>query len=228
MKVVFVIDILNGEVVRGYRGEREKYKPISHFSKIVDNSDPHKVVEELKPKYLYIADLDRIMGKGNNFNTILGLKNEVEEIMADCGFKWPNEVVYDIFPVLGTETFNIRRLDELDTKKIYVSVDLKEDGFLDASNSFKNWIEALEFLNSFELRGIIVLTLHKVGTSTSLDFEILKKAIEMSGNPIYGGGGIKNVDDLIKAREIGCKGVLVSTAIHNGSILVDVIRKGIF
>lgn len=227
MKIVFVIDLMNGEVVRGYKGERESYKPIHHFSKIVDTSNPHEIVKKLKPKYLYVADLDRIMGKGDNFDIITSLKDNVEEIMADCGFKNPDEVIYSFSPILGTETFDIARLDEIDAKKVYVSLDLKGTEFLDASSSFKNWIEALEFLNSFELRGIIVLTLHKVGTSSSLDFEALNKAIELSENSVYGGGGIKNTDDLIRAKEVGYDGVLISTAIHNGSISIDLIKNGV-
>ncbi|RLI79201.1 HisA/HisF family protein [Archaeoglobales archaeon] len=227
MKVVFVIDLIDGRVVRGYKGERESYKPIHHFSKIVKSSNPYEVIKKLKPKYLYIADLDRIMGKGSNLEIILELRKEVEETMADCGFKEPNDVVYDVYPILGTETFNIKRLEEVDAKRVYVSLDLKEEELLDASNSFRNWIDAMEFLNSFNLKGVIVLMLDKVGTSTSLDFESLEMAVGLSDNPVYGGGGIRDTEDLIKAKEVGCDGVLISTAIHNGRIPIDVIRGGI-
>ena len=226
MRIIFVIDIMNGIVVRGYKGERESYKPIHLFSKVVDTSDPVDVIKKLKPKYLYVADLDKIMGRGSNLNTILTLKKYVDEIMLDYGFRSPNEVFYSVYPILGTETFNITKLDDLIYKNVYVSVDLREQSLLDASSSFKSWIDVMEFLNSYSLRGVIILTLHKVGTSSSLDFNLLKKAVEISDNPIYIGGGVKDFEDVIKAKEMGCKGVLVSTSVHNRALPVDLIKKG--
>ncbi len=226
MKLFFVIDIMDGIVVRGYKGERESYKPINLFSKVVGSSDPVRVVESLKPKYLYVADLDKIMSRGNNLDLIISIKDRVKELMLDYGFNKPDDVFYSISPVLGTETFDIRNVEKVEHEKVYVSLDLKENGLLDASNSFKDWRNALEFLNTYKLKGIIILTLHKVGTSQSLDFKILEKAIEFSENAIYAGGGVKNMDDLFKAKNIVCKGVLNSTAIHNGNLPLELIRKG--
>ena len=222
MRIYFVIDILNGEVVRAVRGEREKYIPIHLFSEIVNGSDPFEVLDAVKPRYLYVADLDRIMGKGSNIKTIEKLN--ADHIIADCGFKDVDDLEnLNFTPVLGTETFDITKLESVDD--VFVSVDLKDRKLLDASNSFRDWIEALEFLNSFELLGVIILTLDRVGTG-SLDIELLAKAVEISTNPIFAGGGVKDLEDLLKLKEIGCGGALISTAVHTKSVPIDIVRRG--
>jgi phosphoribosylformimino-5-aminoimidazole carboxamide ribotide isomerase len=65
-RIIFVLDILNGKVVHAVKGEREKYGPIHNFSKVCESSDPLHIVDELSPRELYIADLNRLEGSGNN------------------------------------------------------------------------------------------------------------------------------------------------------------------
>ncbi len=223
MKVFFVVDIKDGKVVAGKSGEREKYPPISSVSGVVNSDDAVEVVEEIKPRFLYTADLDRIMGKGNNSDVLLKLSTRVEELIADCGFRKPEELENLPFtPVVGTETFDITQLD----RKCYVSIDLKEK-FLDASGKFRSWKEAVEFLNSLSLEGIIVLPIHAVGTMKT-DFSILERALEISEHPVLLGGGISGIEDLERLKEMGCSGALIATAIHKGRIPVDLVRKGEF
>ncbi|MEM4702170.1 MAG: HisA/HisF family protein, partial [Archaeoglobaceae archaeon] len=135
MKLFFVLDLKDKIAVLAERGERERYKPISEKSLVVKSSDPVDVVKTLKPRFLYVADLDRILGHGNNFQTIEALSNLVEELIADCGFRSVEELEKIRFkPVLGTETFDITKID----RKCYVSLDFR-DSFLDASGKFKSW-----------------------------------------------------------------------------------------
>ena len=230
LAIYFVTDLLNGLVVRGVSGKRQEYKPIRDESTLsLPSSNPIEVVEFIKPKNLYVADLDRIMGVGNHSELIERLIPFVDDLIADCGFKDPFEVKDLPFsPVLGTETFDIRQLERIEkTENVVVSIDIL-DSVLDASSSFKDWVEMVDFLNSFRLKGVIVLTLKKVGTSSSLDWELLETAIDASTNPIFGGGGVKSLNDLERAKEIGCKALLVATAVHNQEIPLEVIRKGYF
>ena len=223
MKIYFVVDILNGRVVRAFKGLRDRYTPIHEFSKVVSSSDVFEVIRTIKPRFLYIADLDRIMGTGTNAKIIE--KVIAEEVIVDFGFRDQNEIYNLKFtPVLGTETFNMMKLEEV-KKKVFVSVDLKGNELLDASRSFKNWIELLEYLNTFDLMGVIILMLDRIGTGT-LSLDILTKAIEISDNPTFAGGGINDLDDLMKLKELGYDGVLISTAVHLGKIPLDIVQKG--
>ncbi|RLI89217.1 MAG: HisA/HisF family protein [Archaeoglobales archaeon] len=220
MKLYFVMDLLDGEVVGAVKGEREKYEPVHLTSKVVESSNPFQVFDVLRPKRLYVADLDAILGKGNNFAVIEKLAGMCE-LIADCGFKSVEEAKKVSFtPVLGSETFNLRKLED----GFYVSLDVRDE-FLDASHSFASVDEAIEWLNSFRLKGVIVLSLRRVGTLQP-DFELVERVVSASSNPVLAGGGIRNMEDVEKAKEIGCEGVLVATAVHKGLIPVEAIKNG--
>lgn len=222
MKVFFVIDIKNGKVVAGRSGERDKYKSIVEISQIVDSDNPLKVIEEVKPKYLYAADLDRITGKGDNFDVLVSLSS-LTQLIADCGFKFEEELEnLPFIPVVGTETYDITKLD----RKCYVSLDFKSV-FLDASKKFGSWRDAVEYLNTLDLYGVIVLPIHSVGTMKP-DFGILQPVLDISDNPVLLGGGISGLKDLEKLRDMGCSGVLVATAVHKKAIPLEVVRRGKF
>jgi len=213
------MDILNGEVVRAVRGERSEYKPVHLTSVVVKSSNPFDIFDTLRPEKVYIADLDAITGKGSNFD-IIGRLSKKCKLIADCGFKSIEEVKSLSFtPLLGSETFNLRQVED----GYYVSLDVR-DGFLDASNSFRSVGEAVEWLNSFTLRGVIVLSLRRVGTLHP-DFELVEKVVTTSSNPVLVGGGISSIEDIEKLKAMGCRGVLVSTAIHSGLIPADVLRS---
>ena len=220
MLVFFVIDVMDGKVVRAYKGERESYRSIAEFSSIVDTDDPMDVVMEIRPKRLYVADLDAIMGRGCNDRLMETLAGKVDELLVDSGFRDPRELVgLSYVPVLGTETFDLKRLDEVECEA-YVSLDFKR-GKLLGNLSFES---AMEILNSHEFP-VIVLTMDNVGTS-KLDFATIERVLGLSQNPVLVGGGVGSMDDLLRLKEMGCYGALVSTAVHKGRIGLDVIRKG--
>ncbi|HEC93670.1 MAG TPA: HisA/HisF family protein, partial [Candidatus Atribacteria bacterium] len=114
MKIVPVLDILNGEVVHGVRGERDKYRPIKSI--LTDSIDPLTLARAFQKKLglnnLYIADLDSIMGKGNNFEIIKNIKQELNlNIMLDMGVRVENDLKREIINIvdeiiLATETLS--------------------------------------------------------------------------------------------------------------------------
>ena len=68
MKVIPVLDLLNGQVVQGVGGQRSEYQPFSD-SVISNDPDPLSVAQAYERKlglnWFYIADLDRIQSTGN-------------------------------------------------------------------------------------------------------------------------------------------------------------------
>ncbi len=227
MKLYFVIDLLHKEVVRAVKGEREKYRPVHLSSRLLDTSSPQMVIEQVEPRYVYAADLDRIMGAGDNTDILNSISGKVEHLIADCGFKEPAELELEDMQfdgVVGSETFNLRQLEEDSANVRYVSLDIKDE-FLDASNSFPEWKDALGWLNSFDLEGVIILTLSRVGT-LSLDQSIFGEAVEVSDNPLYAGGGVRRMEDIVELNDMGFEGVLIASAFHEGNISPEVIQEG--
>jgi phosphoribosylformimino-5-aminoimidazole carboxamide ribotide isomerase len=219
MRVYFVMDLKNGVAVRGKSGERDKYYPISQRSVAVSSSNPVEVVEQLGPRFLYVADLDRIEGKGDNLRLIGRLSEMVEELMADCGFRKREEIEGLPFrPVLGTETYPV---DEV-IDGVYVSLDFRGGRLL---GSKKSEFDVLEALNSHRLEGVIVLSIDSVG-SLRHDFRLTEKVLELSENPVIAAGGISSVEELERLKELGCMGALIATAIHEGLMDAELVKRG--
>lgn len=229
--MIFVMDLLDGVVVHAKRGEREKYVPIHRFSSIVTSSDPACVIETIKPKEVYIADLNRLMSTGNNRPILKDLRtrNMDLRIMLDYGVNGMEDLkeavdaeMADKF-VLGTETISIELLEEASKSDIItdicISLDLFNNEVLTSDTRMKiDPLQLIKELNKFPVRDVIVLELNKVGTKSGIDFEFLARAVELSEHDILCGGGVRNCEDVHKMAEIGVKGALVATAVHDGGI----------
>ncbi len=215
IKLYLALDIKGGRVVWGYRGERESYESINKHSVAVSTSSPTGVLKELKPKRVYVADLDAISGKGSfDVSTLAPL---VGELIVDRGYKKKGDAEADLskfIPVLGSETYDLRNVFD----GVFVSLDFK--------NRFLGGLslrEALEILNSYRLRGVIVLDISRVGTG-KLNIELVEKVASLLTNPIYVGGGISDLSDIERLEEMGVEGAILATAIHRGKIPPDVLR----
>jgi len=226
---VFVLDLFNGSAVHAVRGEREKYQPIAAKSRVVGTSDPLSILEVLRPKEVYVADLDRITGSGENLDLICEIAGRAET-MADVGISSFGELdllLHTCKPVLGTETGALSLIERASSKRgIAVSVDLFGGEVLARDPSLK--IPPLDLiceLNPFPIREIILLSLDRVGTSMGLDEVFLRKAADLSDHPVLLGGGVKDESDLDRLEDLGLAGALVATAVHDGKISPDAVRR---
>jgi len=230
-RLIFVMDLLDGVVVHAKRGERDKYVPIHRFSSIVTSSDPVRVIEAIKPREVYIADLNRLMNTGNNRPILedLRARNRDLTIMLDYGVKGMEDLKETVVAemadkfVLGTETISIELLEEASksSSDIIVSVDLYNNEVLTSDTRMKiDPLRLIKALNEFPVQDVIVLELNRVGTKSGIDLGFLARAVEFSEHDILCGGGVRNCDDIYKMNEIGVKGALVATAVHDGGIPV--------
>lgn len=234
-RLVFVMDLLDGEVVHAKRGKRDQYKPINRFSSIVRSSDPVKIVEELKPAEVYLADLNRLMNTGDNSGLVKELKNRTEgsKIMLDYGIKGMADLkeaveagLADTF-ILGTETASLDLIEEASQSAMHVSVsvDLLNKTVLTRDKRLKrDPLELLKKLNKYPVQDVIVLELDRVGTKSSIDFEFFERAVTVSDHTILCGGGVTSYEDIAKLERLGVKGALIATAVHEGVIPASALR----
>ena len=225
MRCILVLDILNGAVVHAVRGERNRYGPIACYSKIVSSSEPMDILHELRPREVYVADLNQLTGLGENLAVIKDI-SDTTKTMADTGISKATDLdrlPASVCPILGTETASIRLMEELAMQRnIVVSLDMKNRKVLarEALLAAETPLHVLKRLNQLPLEGVILLELNRVGTSAGLDSAFLEKAIAISEHPLILGGGVKDEGDLLALEEMGFSGALVATAVHDGSVPV--------
>ena len=142
MKVIPVIDILNGIVVHAVRGKRQEYQPLQ--SSLCNSVEPLEVAKAFKAfgfGELYIADLDAITGGSVNFQVFKRIAKETGlKLMVDAGVSdlETAEKLLDCGVskvVIGTETLQSKSfvgeaVRLFGSKRVIVSLDLKGDKVL--------------------------------------------------------------------------------------------------
>ena len=239
MKIIPVIDILNGVVVHAVRGRRKEYQPLKSI--LCDCADPVAVASAFKTcgfEELYVADLDAITGKSMNSSVLkqivemtgLGLivDGGVSDLMkAQALFK--NNVSKVI---VGTETlpslsFVKEAIECFGAERIVASLDLMNGKVLSQSEHAKS-MEPLALALKLQEMGVtqvIVLDLARVGSGEGVDFPLLKKMLNSLRIQVFVGGGVRDIQDLATLKDMGVYGVLLATALHSGRISLEDLRR---
>jgi phosphoribosylformimino-5-aminoimidazole carboxamide ribotide isomerase len=227
VEIIPVIDLLNGCVVHAQRGQRSHYRPIK--TPLCDSSSPLDVVNALLKLYpfrqLYIADLNAIQQQGSNAAIVRSIKQHHPQldIWLDGGFRHHEELQAwqeaGVTCVLGSE--NMTSLDqfvEMTGNSQYASI-LSLDF---AVNGYMGPVELHDRPHLWPEK-VVAMTLGQVGSNLGPDLlrlqPMLNKARNRKPAPrIYAAGGIRNLSDTAALGKMGVAGVLVATALHNGSI----------
>lgn len=222
MKIVPVLDLLDGQVVHAVRGERSRYQPA--HSVLCDSADPNEMVQaflDLHPfETIYIADLNAINGSGNHESTIPALveQHTPVEFWVDRGIRDRQEIERLRHPgqrhVIGSET------------------GISMETFSTVREQYPEIILSLDFLHG-RLKGdknlmhrpdawpgtVIIMELDRVGSGGGPDRDRLasiKKAA--AGRSLFAAGGIRNGKDLDVINRSGIDGALIASALHRGTV----------
>jgi HisA/HisF family protein len=217
MQVIPVLDLIEGLVVRAKMGDRDAYRPIeTPLSATADPVDVTGGLMRLGPfATLYIADLDAIRGRGDNFEALARLREAFPnvELWIDNGAATLAAVEatqrYGV-PVLGSESQSDAALVG-STRDALLSLDFRGEAFQGPP----------ELLSGPELwpERVIVMTLHRVGGATGPDLGRLAATRALGGGRrFYAAGGVRDGADLAALKAAGAAGVLVASALHDGRI----------
>ena len=239
MKVIPVIDILNGVVVHAVRGKRKEYQPLqSILCKSVEPLEVAKTFRNPGFTELYVADLDAIIDCSTNFQVLNSIADKTGlKLMVDAGVtgieraqKLLGSGVSKL--IIGTETlqsknFVAEAVRLFGSKRVVVSLDLKGDKVL-VKLGFDGCKSPLCLLRDFKQMGVsqvIVLDLERVGSGEGVNVEFLKKVIAEVGVDVYVGGGVRDIKDLVELAHLGASGALVATALHTGKISIEALKQ---
>ena len=89
-------------------------------------------------------------------------------------------------------------------------------------------IATLSRAGEWSFEGCIVLNISDVGTSRGLATLALDEMRNAYGGRLIYGGGVSSEEDLVLLRDAGFDGAILATALHKGSISIDLMRRGIF
>jgi phosphoribosylformimino-5-aminoimidazole carboxamide ribotide isomerase len=243
MRLIPVIDLLDDHAVHAIKGIREHYRPVQ--SVLCDTSDPLVLAsafrDQLKLNEIYIADLNAIQGFSRmRHQSLIGNLCRIEgmRIILDAGTSdvekaqaWLDQGVQKV--VIASETLGV--LDDLqgisariDPHRLVFSMDLKNGQILSRCHSLAalTLMEALCLLQLTGWQEVILLDLNRVGSREGVDTALVAEAhTRFPDLHLLLGGGIANPQELVELESIGVAGILVATALHNGSINAQHIAR---
>lgn len=232
MKLIPVLDVIGGLVVRAIGGRRDEYEPIR--SVLTDSTSVSEVASAMlaatRSDTLYIADLDVIRWGVSDPNTPdnTALAALTSRILLDCGITCPCPTSpQNIQPVLGLESAQPPERGGYDHGPLgnAFSFDLY-DGLL-----WKNWsgwvsapdavLELARRVYGLGFRTWIVLDIGRVGGGGGPGTEAILAKLrgEFPDVELLAGGGVRGWDDVKRLTDAGADGVLVASALHDGTLL---------
>ena len=220
MDLILAMDLRHNQVVHGKKGERESYKPLDWG--LSPTADPIGYVNAIRPKYLYIADLDRIEGTGSHDTIIRECAGLVTTCYVDRGCRSPDDILTgrNIVNITGTETGGN---DLFAYKGGFLSLDIKNGVVIPYGT---DPVDLLRKADSWNFSGCILLNITSVGTETGVTNPALQKMRAVYRQKLFYGGGVGTVGDLETLAASGFDGAIVATAIHRRNVPVSWIQEG--
>ena len=220
MELILAMDLMRGSVVHGQAGKRDEYSPLVWG--LSASAEPVTYVRNLQPRNLYIADIDRIEGKGSHDETVKDIAPLVSRCYVDRGCRSPTD--YLVFPgvvnVVGTETAHY----SLSTYRGgFLSIDIRNGKALPNG---ENPVQVLKAADRYGFDGCIVLDITAVGTGRGISKEFLGRMRDAYGKTLFYGGGVSGEADLERLAAAGYDGAIVATAVHKGTIPLEQVRRG--
>lgn len=222
MRIIPVLDLKGGEVVRAEQGRRDRYRPI--VTPLSFGSDVVAVAEGLRALHLfstfYIADLDAIGGKASNADALIRLKAmaKAPDLWVDAGTSDGETLTaaladHRVWPILGSESQHDETL--LQRFRGHPNLILSLDFFADGFRGPQSLLEQPELWP----QTVIVMTLAKVGSGAGPDFARLAEIKAKAGDrAVIAAGGVRNESDVRTLSSLGISGALVATSLHDGTL----------
>jgi phosphoribosylformimino-5-aminoimidazole carboxamide ribotide isomerase len=232
MRILPVLDLLGGQVVRGVAGRRQEYRPV--VSRLTRSSRPLDVARAFRDHFglteLYVADLDAIAGNEPAWPTFTALREEGFRLWVDAGVRESpagRELMEcGLGVVAGLETLAgpavlaelVRDLGD----RLVFSLDLRGSvplGKTDVWQGADAWSIAAQAV-ALGVRRLLVLDLARVGVNTGTGTDELCERLVVSYPEVevWAGGGVRGPEDLLRLRGRGVRAVLVASALHDGAL----------
>jgi len=238
MKIIPVVDLMKGRVVRGKGGHREQYRPLSDSALCDDptlDAIARGVRDRLGLERLYVADLDAIENRKPNWDGLHRLCSHGLKLWLDAGCATVEDAerIVECFDnrvdvVLGLESIASPHVvaevaSAIGHDRTILSVDLIDGRPLCLA---EQWVGAsayeiaMELIREAGVRRLILLDLRRVGMQSGpgtlpLFRQLRALPYELE---LVCGGGFSTLQQLHDFRDRGGDGVLLATLLHQGVV----------
>lgn len=235
MKIIPAIDIIEGKCVRLTKGD--------YSTKKIYNEDPLEVAKSFEDngiQYLHLVDLDGAKSNRIMNSQVLeelaaktslqidfggGLKSDEDvKIAFESGAK---QITGGSIAAKNRTVFE-GWIQQYGPDKIILGADcnnrmIATDGWIE-----KSGIDVMDFIISYQvlgIRNVISTDIAKDGMLEGPSFELYEDILAQSDLHLIASGGVSNIDDLRKLKQLGCSGAIVGKAIYEGKITLNELSE---
>jgi phosphoribosylformimino-5-aminoimidazole carboxamide ribotide isomerase len=228
MKVIPAIDLMNGQVVRLYKGDPNQ--------KTVYSDNPIEVAKKWESDgadIIHLVDLDATLGRGSNLLLIKKIIQEISIPIQVAGGLRDESVVMDVSKisnriVLGTLAFTDKStlkklLSYLGPEKIVISVDHIDGDIVIHGWQKQTGIKLIAAMQEFLAMGFSEFLLTNVsrdGTLQGPDLKFLEQACQLDKANVIASGGISNIQDIKNVKQKNAFGVILGKALYENKISI--------
>ena len=233
MKIIPAIDLMNGQVVRLYKGDPNH--------KTVYSNNPVEVAKKWEANgadMLHLVDLDATLDIGSNIEVIKKILKEVSIPVQIAGGLRNESLILDVAKVsnrivIGTLAFKNKELLKkllatLGPKKIVISVDHKDGEILIHGWQDKTGINLIDAIKEFLDIGFtefLLTNVNRDGTLEGPDLKFLEQACKLERTNVIASGGISNIGDIKDVKEKNAFGVILGKALYENKISIEEAKK---
>ena len=233
MKIIPAIDLMEGKVVRLYKGDPSK--------KTIYSDNPLEIAkkwESAGADMIHLVDLDATLGKGSNFEILGNIAKSVKIPVQIAGGLRNEKIIESALEfaqraVIGTLAFKDKTilgklLAVYGSKKLVISVD-HNDGLV-AVNGWQQTtnISLVDAVNEFKEMGFseyLSTNISRDGTLDGPDLTRTRAINEIENVNLIVSGGISNVEDVVKVKELNPFGVILGKALYENQITIEEAKQ---
>jgi len=229
MKIIPAIDLMEGKVVRLYQGNPDKKTIYS------DNPlDIAKKWEAAGADMIHLVDLDATLGRGSNFEILRNVSKSVKIPVQVAGGLRNEKIIENTLEfaqrvVIGTLAFKDKTslgklLAAYGNEKLVISVD-HNDGLI-VVNGWQETtkISLMDAVNEFVEMGFseyLSTNISRDGTLQGPDLKSLQEINKINNVNLIVSGGISNIEDIMKVKELNPFGVILGKALYENQISIE-------
>ena len=238
MKIIPAIDLMNGEVVRLFKGDPKQ--------KTVYSDNPVEIAkkwEDAGADMLHLVDLDATLGLGENYEIIKKICDNISVPVQVAGGLRDIKKISAVLgsaqrTVIGTIAMQLKEsnqeqilsnlVSQFGRDRLVVSID-HIDGEIVTHGWQKNTgIKLLETTNEFVQHGyseFLTTNVSKDGTLDGPDIPSLENVCKIGGTNVIASGGISNLDDVENVKRCNPYGVILGKALYEGLVSIEEAKK---
>ena len=233
MKIIPAIDLMNGEVVRLFKGDPNQ--------KTVYSNNPVEIAKKWESSgadMLHLVDLDATLGLGNNYETLKEICQNISIPVQVAGglrdvTKIANTLDFAQRVVIGTlvmqlkqseqESILLEMISQFGKDRLVISIDHVNGEIVTHGWQKNTGLKLENTTNEFVKLGFsefLTTNVSKDGTLEGPDIASLEQVCKISGPNIIASGGISKLDDVQEIKKCNPYGVILGKALYEGLISI--------